>query len=420
MGLALMPGVLCRFAEYQGCVQIIMHKKNQVAHFVHDNQFIDSAYYQFEEVLPGRNVFYITTKRERIKHIKETPVVHISKFSFKNPFFIRQLNQFSFIVLHALSNFNRELVAHAEMNTKFVWIGMGYDYYDLIFKNKEDKYLCKTLEIINKLSEHGRKKSMAFHFIKSPLRRIIYKNFPKTKILHRISYFSPVLPIEHSIIESQMNAPIPKYIHWNYGLNAKLVLDLDDTQTFSGNSILLGNSSSPNNNHLEAIDLLKQIGNNSRKIICPLSYGLYTNYADYIESYGSACLGEAFIGIREYLPHDEYFTLISECSNVIMNHLRQEGVGVISAMLLKGAKVFLNHKNPIYLHFKDLGVRVFSIDDLRKDPSLLDRRLSACDIEKNRKILKDYLCWETAVNKTRNLITCVMNSATTNPGNNRP
>ena len=91
-----------------------------------------------------------------------------------------------------------------------------------------------------------------------------------------------------------------------------------------------------------------------------------------------------------------------------MNHLRQQGAGNVSAMLYMGKKVYLNEANPLFDFYRKLGVRIFSIDELKKDPKLLGGKLTESEISNNREILKERICWNTAIKKTKNLIRTVM------------
>ena len=121
-----------------------MCKNIRIAHFITDEKFVDSAFSQFEQVVPGCSDFFIPSWKRGLKYIKMVPAKFINPGSFKNPSFLADLKQYSFIILHSLNYFNEQLVARADRNVKFVWIGMGTDYYDLIYDDKTYLYLNKT------------------------------------------------------------------------------------------------------------------------------------------------------------------------------------------------------------------------------------------------------------------------------------
>ena len=381
-----------------------MLRNVKIAHFISDEKFPDYAFKQFEHVLPGGNDYFIPVKIKPLKNVKEIPVKRISKIAFKNPFFMRHLKTYNFVILHALTRFNRELVSHAQ-GIKFVWIGMGHDYYDLIYKDPLSLYLPKTKVLFKRFDTKYNAKLTFKQFMIN----LICKNYPKSALLPKIHYFAPVFRNEYDIIAQKMDGFNPKYIWWNYASNTTLVQNNTQLVNRNAANILLGNSASIRNNHVEAIDLIKKITNNkkTKRVICPLSYG-NRKYADFIEDYGRKNLGSTFNALRSFMPYSEYMELIRGCSNLIMNHLRQEGAGNISAMLFRGAKVFLNKSNPHYEFLNKAGITIFSIDDLQNDPSLLDKKLSHSDIDKNQSILRSRISWETAIKKTENLISTLL------------
>jgi dTDP-N-acetylfucosamine:lipid II N-acetylfucosaminyltransferase len=378
-----------------------MPKNNiKIAHFISDEKFPDSAFRQFEYVLPGSSDYFVASIPKKLKYVKEAPVTFINRLSFKNPLFMRRLNDYSFVVLHSLNSFNQELVAHSfNMKIKFVWIGMGYDYYDLIYNDKMELYLNKTKQIA---SIYGTKESNRHIDLKKFIKLMIYKNESKRDLLKRINYFAPVLENEYSILASKLGGKLPEYIPWNYSLASGKNIPL-----ISGDNILIGNSASLTNNHIETIDFLKKILTSNRKIMCPLSYG-DNKYGDYIESYGKLVLGDKFKSLRNFMTYSEYVNSISRCSHVIMNHLRQQAGGNVALMVLMGAKVFLNKQNPLFDHYKKLGATIFSMEELQKDPSMLNDKLTEAQANRNKEIMKKQVDWGNAIKKTENLIATVL------------
>jgi hypothetical protein len=376
-------------------------KKIKIAHFVADEKFIDSAYAQFEKILPGGSDFFLATNKKKAEFIKKTPVQFISRLSFKNSFFIKKLSSYNFVMLHSLNGFNQQLVAHAWGKTKFVWIGMGYDYYDLIHDGHEDLLLDLTRSKYTVFQ----KGLYNYPLYKKIARKIIYKNISKKSLIEKIDYFSPVLENEYPLVREKFNSYFPKYVKWNYGITSQLV-STDSQRVVFGNDILIGNSASYTNNHLDIFNSLKDVSLNGRKIVTPLSYG-DSKYGDMIEAKGVKYFGDNFIPIRNFMPFQEYMDTISQCSNVIMNHLRQQAGGNVAAMLFLGAKIFLNKTNPLYDHYISNGVRLFSIDELLQNLKLLDIPLPKDDVANNKRILKRLLGPDAALQKTRNLINVV-------------
>ena len=112
-----------------------------------------------------------------------------------------------------------------------------------------------------------------------------------------------------------------------------------------------------------------------------------------------------FKPLTEFMSINEYHKIISSCSIVIMNHIRQQALGNIISMMYFGAKVFLNKKNPIYSFFLSQGAVIFSIDMINDES--ISRKLTKKEIEINRNILNQYWSREVMLEKTKKLINIV-------------
>ena len=167
----------------------------------------------------------------------------------------------------------------------------------------------------------------------------------------------------------------------------------------TGNSILLGNSASYTNNHLELMHFLKEIGVNDRTLKVPLSYG-NSRYAKKIEKKGSSLFGSNFVAIKDYLSLEEYNKCIASCEVVVMNHLRSQGLGSTLAAIYMGARVFLN-ETEIYRFFNSIGCKVFAIKDDLEDQLKHGSPLTKETINRNRKLIRDHFSETRIVNDIR-------------------
>ena len=101
---------------------------------------------------------------------------------------------------------------------------------------------------------------------------------------------------------------------------------------------------------------------------------------------------------------DEYINTLSSCSVVIMNHIRQQGLGNIIIMLYLGARVFLRKENPIYGFFKNEGAKIFSIEDLELNRELISEKITEEELIINRNILRKHWSRDVIQQKTKLLI----------------
>lgn len=382
-------------------------KNLKIAHIILDEKFPDSAYEHFQRVAPNCSDFYIASTVKKLKYVKNISVKFVNIFSYKSKVFIRKLENYDFVVLHSLTEFNQQLV-HSTIKTKikYLWIGMGFDYYNILYPNEKDLLLESTKKLFEKsINSTGRQ---TIQIVKKIVKKMIYKSLNKEKIIARIDYFAPVLSLEYDLLKEKCLRngvdKFPKYIFWNYGVNAKLIDQLDAPMiNRNQNSVLLGNSATYTNNHIEILDFLQVHKNKISDILCPLSYG-NEQYANIIEKIGDEYYGDKFISLRKFISYDAYLTLISKSSIVIMNHSRQQAGGNIASMLFQGATVFLREENPIYEYYKNMNILLFSIQELHKNPILLNKRLTDKEILFNRKQMKIFGGSKAVFDKTKNLI----------------
>lgn len=368
-----------------------------ILHIVPDDKFIDMAYNMFEKASPNNNEFMVVTKQKKFIYIKTTPITIVSPIKFLSQSFAKSLKKYDFIVIHWMDDLKKQLIINAPKSVRFVWIGWGGDYYNYINKNL---FLQTTANLMKNVNLQIQPDGFLTK-IKRNIKELLFlkdiKDFEK--VLHRLSYFAPVLHEDYLLVKNSFNNFNPQYLDWNYGTLEDDFIKQD--LNISGKNILLGNSATFENNHIEAIDLLCKLDLENRKVICPLSYGL-EEYAKEVINYGSTTLGDKFKYLINFMKIEEYNQIISTCSIVVMNHLRQQALGNIVIMLYFGAKVFLNKENPVYEFFKNNGAVIFSMEELTDKN--IDIGLTEQDKNTNKEVLKKYWTRDVMLEKTKNLI----------------
>ncbi|MDW7773853.1 MAG: TDP-N-acetylfucosamine:lipid II N-acetylfucosaminyltransferase [Desulfobulbaceae bacterium] len=361
-----------------------------------DEKFIDAAYRIFEEVNPDNNLFVLVSDgNEFLQYIKNTPITRVTKQEFLSTDFIKTLRLYDMVVLHYLDNLKIQLLARSHNSVNFVWLGWGADYYDLITGDTRKLLKPLTYELFKK--QYVRK---SIRVIKRIIKKLFLEHVSKSQVINKIRFFAPVLFEDYLLVKKTIPHFRPKYISWNYGtLEDDMIRGFED-YSVSDDNILIGNSATYPNNHLDTFELLKNLQLSGRKIFCPLSYGDSVLKKNIIKI-GHKIYGENFFPIKNFLPSEEYINLISSCSVVIMNHLRQQALGNIVIMIYLGAKVFLDEQNPVYCFFKKQGTFVFSMDDLSSEYTT---RLDIKSIKHNRNILSKHWSREVILSKTHKLI----------------
>ena len=373
-----------------------------ILHLVPDEKFIDFAYNEFEKIAPGENRFLVISDQagDQFRYIKSGQVSKISPTEVTSQQFLNTLKDYEFVALHMFSMHDRikiRLVLNAPSKTKFLWLGWGGDFYHYIAGSQESLFLEKT----RKLWKQNNTKIRLKNFIKILLGH--KKNH--LRAINKVHYFAPVIPTEYDLLKGVFPKIKAEFVSFSYANLEDMLRGLEQHQ-IKGQNILIGNSASYENNHLEVFDLLEKLELGQRSVIAPLSYGIQ-EYRDVIISRGKEKLRESFLPLVDFMPKDEYHQMIASCSIVIMNHLRQQAMGNIITMMYLGAKIFLNPKNPALDFFLNEGAYVFSIDILSVDSDKAFEPLSTEQIVQNRKILEKHWSAKVVEEKTRTLIAAV-------------
>lgn len=361
----------------------------KILHITTNNKFISFALDSFESVYPNCNYIWILgggeKKYKNQKNISKRQCISISN--------IKDLKNYDAVILHSLDLYWYFFVLFSN-DIKFIWVGWGFDYYDLIESKdnivlNETKQLCK----INKIN-------------KINIKDIIIKLFKlslKRKVIKKIDKFAPVLKLEYDLFSASNSINcIPKYGDWNYGSIERSFIKEFKNKRISGKYILVGNSATETNNHIEIINILKNI-NSDNKYIFPLNYG-NEKYKKIILGKGKEILRDKFYPIENFMEYEKYIDLLTQCNAVIMNHVRQQGLGNIFVVLYFGARVFLRKENPIYKTLYNYGFVINTIDDINHNHSIIEKELTDDEVLLNRKLLIKYWGDDIMDIKTKNIL----------------
>ena len=379
-------------------------KYKSIVHIIMDEKWIDMAIREFEYVAPGVNRYLILGKYRSPIYVKSKKVQYFSKRQFTR---VIRSEECSAVVFHSLSD--TTLLYEIPKQKKVIWLGWGYDYYTrLLSGNNPDGLLLPKTKLLNESAPKrgifkGILKSIKYFIKDITGREVKYKQ----DILTRIDYFAPVIDLEYRIARELNPWFNARFLSWNYGtveddylINQKMGIPL-------GNNIMVGNSASLENNHLEAFTMIKQcLETTGLKIIVPLSYGHDWYHAIIIEE-GKKMFGSNFVPLTKYLPLEEYTEILQSCGYYFVNHLRQQALGNICIMILKGAKIFMNPLNPLYDWFIAKGAIIQSIailDANSKETKMTLKPLSEYERQINIEIIKNLWGRKNQRIKTKHLV----------------
>jgi dTDP-N-acetylfucosamine:lipid II N-acetylfucosaminyltransferase len=314
------------------------------------------------------------------------------------------------LIVHFLYDGSAKMILKAPSHVTVVWSGWGGDYYELLFPEYKQNLLGdNTKDLVAKIKD--KEPLPAPSLLRYTISRLsqLKKDFVHHRLMQnvikRVDFFSAPIREDYALIQAGLGAGFrAQYIQLNY-VSVEHTFAPGSSIT-TGNNIMVGNSATPTNNHIEIFRTLAKLDLGERKIIVPLSYS-DPDYRDAIILYGNELFGTRFQPIVDFMPLDKYNALIAECSIVIMGHRRQQALGNICTMLYKGAKVFVSEDSVVYQFFKNCGAFVYGLRDLIASGGEVFAPLADEQKKKNREVLESHWGQDVVLRNVRNLIEMV-------------
>lgn len=356
-------------------------RKIRILHIIKDDKFFDNVIKTFEsdERLENRSVLIVKTHFYEFRLIKQTEKVEL----LWNKDMVRdclQSSNYDAIFFHSLSADKYKIFRYIPKDKIVIWWCWGFEVYSRQHGMSQlipiELYKPKTENILNEI---GKKKQS---FLKELIKRIVlrpYYEHLRKKVIERIDFFKPVIPLEYQLMKNVKGFHakefyFPRRPHAHH-INVEHTLPEDG-------GILIGNSTSPNNNHLDVWEDIQPYLGEHRLIIMPLNYNSDKVYADKIADMITSDKHQ-IEKIRSFMPREEYWKLIGNCSYAVFGAIRQHAMGNINHCLRQGIKVFLYRNSLVYRYLKAYGYVVYAIEDIESNS--FNTPLTVKELEQNAK-----------------------------------
>jgi dTDP-N-acetylfucosamine:lipid II N-acetylfucosaminyltransferase len=100
----------------------------------------------------------------------------------------------------------------------------------------------------------------------------LLREFIVLRCFKKVDFFSAPIPDDFKLLRSSLGSRFKaEYVQLNYGNVPQTFLP--GSEKLTGKDILVGNSATPTNNHVEVFKLLSDLDLRGHKVIAPLSYG---------------------------------------------------------------------------------------------------------------------------------------------------
>lgn len=350
-------------------------------HVFPDSPFLSFTVEAFSEAVPGANTFLVHGISGDLNHHRLTddaPVEAIARDNSGLARIAEAVEDCDIAIFHSVGGFAARALVAAPDRVMTVWSGWGADYYGSVMLPNGGLLGPATARYNNALLSPVGKAVR--------LRRRVMANRALSAAARAADVFSAPIPEDFQVFRRRFPSFRGRYAQLNYA-------SVDETdsvrsQDVWGDDILLGNSATIQNNHLDMLELLARLRPDGRRVVTPLSYG-DSAYADLVAARGKALLGSDFLPLRDFLPASEYREIVARCSTVIMGHRRQQGLGNIIGAMLAGARVFLDTANPAAAFFRERGGRIDTLADLSRS-GLPNGLAPEPDREANRRTIYEF------------------------------
>lgn len=187
----------------------------------------------------------------------------------------------------------------------------------------------------------------------------IYEKLRK-RIIKKIPRIAGLLEEDYEIVRKRYHTLASfSRVFYPYPIDFSLLSELKVHHIkFPEKTILLGNSASESNNHLDILLKLEPLKNEQIKILCPLSYGSTRKYAELIVEKGKEIFKDKFIPLLDFIEPSEYSKILSGVDVLIMNQQRQQGLGNIFPILFLEKKVYIRSDASSFDFLKELGCKI--------------------------------------------------------------
>lgn len=276
----------------------------------------------------------------------------------------RVLKKADKIFLHNLSVNIRELFLFSICRTltrKVTWLVWGVDLY--CYRNKRDKLMDKLVEA---------------------MRRSVIRQIPVIATLADGDYD----------LAREWYGTKARHIRLDYcdekeiGIFQYLRKQPDEKK--ENVNILIGNSATRTNCHIEAFEFLKKFKEENICLYVPLSYG-DMEYAKEVEKAGYTVFGDKFIPLKEYMSQEEYFGLLNKMDIAVFNNDRQQAIGNITALLYLGKKLYLRKDTAMWNEWvKKQKYAIHSTEDIVREDYAQFTSNDKAEADINYKLTKEF------------------------------
>jgi len=370
----------------------------KILHIFHDQKFIDFHIERFQES-PYFNE-YVYLDKEFAYNGKYLDILRkVKPFTEDYSVLISTASLYDIIFIYNLNKTKASLINSLEVKKPIIiWHFYGVEIYNRP-RFKYENYSLATKKVLGIKSLTLLKESLRRNVrnLKYILKCILTGNMislPKDVIeqaIAKIDFFAWYDVYEYKLLKSKMKR-LPQFLYMPFIMKKANSIPVAELSP----KTIIGNSYSPENNHLDIL-LLLQRHSFKNEIIVPFSYGNDEIYKLRL----TKIIQSMNLNIRlldKLMNYEEYLSLLKSCKVGIFNSYRQMALGNIVKLIINGSKIYLSKKNPTFYWLKKYGFYIYSIEnELENDLITANLQVTENEIWHNQTLYEKLT--DTAQNK---------------------
>lgn len=348
--------------------------EKKIVHIVLDAKFVSQIEKFRSPGIKNKLIYWGTEGQLPEAYSREALHVYPEKKNF--PLVVKECIDADLVIMNSLLP---SLAVKIPKNIKLAWYFFGFELYE--------RFLSKVLSEKTFILYHKQKGLNA-----DSIKKIILFFFPNlsdfNRALKRVNYFMGYFEEEYLLLKS-WGVSLPPFIRipvrpadHNFSFNEKKKV------------LLLGNSRTFFNNHLDVISILQETGINTKlKIKLFFNYGEESLYTKVIREEALKIPDTEFID--QFLSKAEFEKIYRESAALIINSYRQMALGNIFMALKTGTKIYLSQRNVTLDWLRTKEFKIFSIEndfvtDLKQGTFYLSDEDALHNFETFRELSKEY------------------------------
>lgn len=384
-----------------------MSRKIKILHVIKDDKFFDRVIEDFDSDsrIESRCILVVNSPKYEFKLIENRNRVEIlyDKYRIEQCF---KESSYDVVFFHSIKTSQYQLFKFIPDNKLVIWWCWGFELYSQEQGMKQLISIDLLKPLSSELQKQQNRRRGVFEKTKDFIKCVLHKRVlteQRENIIKRVDYFQPVIPLEYKMMKSMKGFHAKEFYYPRCTSSSYEIISYNQ-RSGSGN-ILIGNSASIENNHLDIWNSIRDQIPPGRKIILPLNYG-YMDYSEVVCNCLTSKENEMVI-LKSFMPREEYFSLINSCSYAVFGVMRQQAMGNINYCISNGIKLFLYKDSMLYHFLKESGYVIFAIEDI--DRYSFEIPLTSKEHEQNmiaHSAQKEYITniYETAISEIQKTI----------------